>query len=66
MFGLLFLLQLVDILRSGRRGGFGFPALAGGIIAGSLITMGLMYSLKNHRDIPKAPGPLEGCRKPVA
>jgi disulfide bond formation protein DsbB len=65
VFALLFLLQLVDILRSRTRGGFGILSLAGGIIVGSLITAGLMYAVKNQRPIPLAPKPLEGCRKPA-
>jgi hypothetical protein len=67
VFILLFLFQTIDVLRSGRRGGFGPAAWLGVIILGGLFTFGLLETVKNHRDIPKAPKkPIEGCRKPLA
>jgi hypothetical protein len=63
---LLFLLLSIEVLRSSSRGGFGFPALLGVIILGGLFTQGLIMSVKDHREIPKAPKkPIEGCRKPL-
>jgi hypothetical protein len=40
-------------------------AWLGVVILGGLFAYGLMMSVQNHRDIPKAPKkPIEGCRKP--
>ena len=66
VFVLLFLLQSIDVIRSGRRGGLGMSAWLGVVILGGLFTYGLMMSVENHRDTPKAPKkPIEGCRKPL-
>ena len=64
IFVLIFLIQAVDVLRSRDRDGFGMGALLAGMIVGGLLAAGIVVSLRDHRDIPKAPQPLEGCRPP--
>jgi disulfide bond formation protein DsbB len=66
VFALMFLLQSIDIFRSGRRGGFGFSAWVGVVILGGLITYGLVASVQDPCTISKDPlKPINGCRKPL-
>jgi Disulfide bond formation protein DsbB len=62
VFALLFLVQLVDVLRSGKRGGFGFGAVIPALLLGGLFSAGMVYSVKDHREITR---PTEGCISPA-
>jgi disulfide bond formation protein DsbB len=66
VFALIFLLQTIDVLRSGSRGGFGMSAWLGVVILGGLISYGLIASIQDPCTISKDPlKPINGCRKPV-
>jgi hypothetical protein len=61
IFVLLFLVQSIDLLRSGSRGGYGFGSLLAAIIIGAALAAGLWFT-KSSAEIPKWPQPLKGCR----
>jgi hypothetical protein len=61
IFVLLFLVQAIDVLRSGSRGGYGFGSLFGAIVIGAALGVGIWYTAGLGKEIPKA-GPLKGCR----
>jgi hypothetical protein len=58
VFVLLFLVQLIDILRSKKWGGFGFGAVIPAMMLGGLFAGGLILSVREHREITR---PDEGC-----
>jgi disulfide bond formation protein DsbB len=61
---LLFLVQVVDVLRSGKRGGFGWVSLFGVVILGVGMTAGTYLCADDPSKIPQWPEPIKGCRPP--
>ncbi len=61
---ILFLVQTIDVLRSGSRGGFGLVGWLAALIVGGGLAYGAIASAGPGK-IPEAPAPLQGCRKPA-
>jgi hypothetical protein len=65
IFALVFLVQLLDLLRSGSRGGYGLGGLFAGLIIGGLLAAGAYFTTGNCAVQRKADGEIRGCVKKI-
>jgi hypothetical protein len=61
IFALLFLIQLVDLLFSAGRGGFGFGGLLAGLVVGGLLAAGVYFTVGDSKVPQAAGGPIKAC-----
>jgi disulfide bond formation protein DsbB len=71
VFALLFLVQFIDVVRSGKRGGPGFAGFIPAVLLGAVFAGGLWFSVKDLKPQPMKdpqgkliPDAMKTCHKP--